>query len=60
MIPQDFIICCPMCGTWEKTQYVELQNGMVSIMCWDECGMDYDVNGMWFFLNRMRRGGDEE
>ena len=56
MIPQDFIICCPMCGTWEKTQYVELQNGMG----WDECGMDYDVNGMWFFLNRMRRGGDEE
>jgi hypothetical protein len=41
-----------MCGTISNT-WVYLQNGNVAIMCWDHCGMDYDVNGIWFMLNRL-------
>ena len=44
---------CPNCGSW-NTEVVDLRatNGMVSIMCWVECGMDFDVNGIWYMLNR--------
>ena len=29
----------------------------VDVMCWEECGMDFRVNYLWFMLNRI---GDEE
>jgi len=50
----DYVVPCPNCGTWNKTQYVDSRdiNGMVSVMCWIECGMDFQVNGIWFMLNR--------
>lgn len=45
---------CPNCGGW-NTQYVDLRDphGKVSIMCWGPCGMDFDVNGIWFMFNRV-------
>ena len=54
-----FIVPCPHCGTIHGTAYVDTReiNGKVSVMCWDNCGMDFDVNGIWFMLNRI---GDEE
>lgn len=50
---KSFMVPCPMCGS-SDTQYVDLRdiNGKVSVMCWTECGMDFDVNGIWFMLNR--------
>ena len=53
-----FIVPCPSCGTTIGTSYVDTRdvNGKVSVMCWDKCGMDFDVNGIWFMLNRI----DEE
>ena len=54
---QEFIVPCPNCGTTARTEYVDLRdlNGMVSVMCWSNCGMDFDVNGIWFMLNRIDR-----
>ncbi len=43
---------CPYCDYITDT-WVYLKNGNVSIMCWDPCGQDYDVNGLWFMLNRL-------
>lgn len=53
------IYLCPGCNLnsqQTRLQYVDLThlNGKVSIMCWDECGMDFDVSGIWFFLNSWR------
>ena len=48
---ENIKIPCPSCGG-HNTQWVRLKHGMVSIMCWGECGMDFDVNGIWFMLNR--------
>ena len=48
---------CPQCGfdsAQTKMEYVRLKSGDVAIMCWDECGFDTHVNGMWFFLNSWR------
>ncbi len=50
-------IPCPNCGKLSET-YVRLNNGLVSVMCWDPCGMDFDVNGVWFMLNH-RKEEDE-
>lgn len=44
------LVACPHCGTPTST-HVHLQNGMVGVMCWDVCGMDFEVNGIWFMLN---------
>ena len=49
-------IPCPMCGKLSDT-YCRLNNGQVSVMCWDSCGMDFDVTGLWFMLNSV---GEEE
>ena len=51
----DYIVPCPCCGRTRGVQYVDTRdlNGMVSVMCWDHCGMDFDVNGIWFMLNRI-------
>ena len=52
----EYIVTCPNCGTFENTQYSDNRDlphvSHVSIMCWDNCGMDFDVNGIWFMLNR--------
>lgn len=50
-----FIVPCPCCGTTQGTAHVDTRdiNGKVSVMCWDHCGMDFDVNGIWFMLNRI-------
>tara|TARA_Y100000033_G_scaffold50420_1_gene60903 strand:- start:2310 stop:2495 length:186 start_codon:yes stop_codon:yes gene_type:complete len=52
-IMSSYTVPCPMCGGYD-TQYVDLRdvNGKVSVMCWGSCGMDFDVNGIWFMLNR--------
>jgi len=53
------IYVCPGCSLnsqQTRLSYVDL-NGKFSIMCWNECGMDFDVSGIWFFLNSWR---DEE
>lgn len=51
---------CPNCGDIMNTVYVDLRdkNGCVSVMCWENCGMDFDVSGIWFMLNRFE--DDEE
>jgi hypothetical protein len=58
---QEYVVPCPHCGTLEGTQYVDLResSGMVAVMCWRVCGMDFDVNGIWFMLNRKKNGDDE-
>mgnify|MGYP000344543609 CR=1 FL=1 len=44
---------CPNCGSWNTTVCdFRMINGTVSVMCWADCGMDFDVNGIWFMLNR--------
>ena len=50
-----FIVPCPCCGTLDGTEYVDTRdiNGKVSVMCWQNCGIDFDVNGIWFMLNRI-------
>ena len=52
----NYLVPCPNCGTFERlaTSYVDCRdlNGTVSVMCWDICGMDFDVSGIWFMLNR--------
>ena len=52
---------CPHCGSL-VTSYVDLRevNGMLSVMCWDVCGMDFDVNGIWFMLNRLSLESEED
>ena len=50
-------IPCPNCGELSET-YCRLNNGLVSVMCWGKCGMDFDVNGVWFMLNHIE--GEEE
>tara|TARA_B100000963_G_scaffold281489_1_gene249995 strand:- start:721 stop:903 length:183 start_codon:yes stop_codon:yes gene_type:complete len=52
---QKYLIPCPNCGSWGNIEYVDLRdlNGKVSVMCWDSCGMDFDVSGIWFMLNRL-------
>lgn len=56
----EFLVPCPVCGTFERTQYVQHhQTGVVDIMCWDNCGMDFQVNGLWFMLNRVKQESDE-
>jgi len=54
-----FIVPCPNCGTTYRTQYVTHlpRSQDVDVMCWEECGMDFRVNYLWFMLNRI---GDEE
>ena len=49
---------CPSCGGL-NTEWIDLRSegGPISVMCWTPCGMDFDVNGVWFMLNRC---GDEE
>ena len=44
---------CPNCGGWE-TEFVDTRaiNGMVSVMCWNPCGMDFDINGISFMIVR--------
>ena len=51
----SYLVPCPNCGTLFRTSYVDCRDidGSVSVMCWDVCGMDFDVNGIWFMLNRM-------
>ena len=52
----EFLVPCPVCGTFERTQYVHHpETGAVDVMCWDNCGMDFQVNGIWFMLNRVKR-----
>jgi len=52
----EFLVPCPVCGTFERTEYVQHhETGAVDVMCWDNCGMDFQVNGIWFMLNRVRR-----
>jgi hypothetical protein len=48
------IVPCPNCGGL-NTSYVDLRSkgGPISVMCWGSCGMDFDVNGIWFMLNRL-------
>ena len=55
-----YIVPCPHCYTIQGTAYVDTRdiNGKVSVMCWDRCGMDYDVNGIWFMIHRI--DGEEE
>jgi len=52
---KKYLVPCPNCGSWQNIQYVDTRdlNGKVSIMCWNSCGMDFDVNGIWFMLNRL-------
>lgn len=51
-----YIVPCPNCGDVESTQYTDNRDlphvSHVSVMCWGKCGMDFDVNGIWFMLNR--------
>ena len=58
---QEYIVPCPQCGTTERTQYVtHLPNTPdVDVMCWDNCGMDFRVNYLWFMLNRINQGEEE-
>ena len=54
-----FIVPCPNCGTTYRTQYVTHRNDPhVDVMCWEECGMDFRVNYIWYILNRI--GAEEE
>jgi len=58
-----FVVPCPHCGTIERTQYVEHESHTaIDVMCWDNCGMDFRVNYLWFMLNRIDKHllGDEE
>lgn len=50
---KDRIFKCPGCFNYSnmvKLQKIEFESH-ISIMCWDICGMDFDVNYMWFWLN---------
>jgi len=50
---------CPHCGTIERTQwYHHPDSPVVDIMCWDNCGMDFQVNYIWFMLNRIEEGDE--
>jgi hypothetical protein len=50
------IYICPGCNNNNiDVSLTELQlETHISIMCWDICGMDFDVTPMWFFLNSWR------
>ena len=54
MNEEKYYVPCPNCGTFHNVQYVDTRdiNGKVSVMCWDICGIDFDVTGIWFMLNR--------
>jgi len=52
----DLIYRCPGCNNNSKyfhMEKVEFEKH-ISIMCWDICGMDFDVPHLWFFLNSWR------
>jgi hypothetical protein len=52
----NYIAPCPNCGTTNKTQWVsheDLGKTEVDIMCWEVCGMDFQVNRIWWMLNRI-------
>lgn len=52
----ELIYICPGCQNNSievKLQKVEFETH-ISIMCWNICGMDFDVNPIWFFLNSWR------
>jgi hypothetical protein len=52
----NYIAPCPNCGTTEKTQWVShelIGRTEIDIMCWKHCGMDFQVNGLWWMLNRI-------
>lgn len=55
MSQPEYKVPCPNCGRLSGTEYVDLRhiNGKVSVMCWSRCGMDFDVSGIWFMLNRI-------
>ena len=47
------IFNCPGCNNSSnmvRLEKVEL-GSHISIMCWDICGMDFDVCHIWFWLN---------
>lgn len=52
---------CPGCGSsseYTRMQHVMLNNPpRVAIMCWDECGMDFEVNLFYWMMNSW---GEEE
>jgi len=48
----NYIVPCPFCNTINNTQYVDTGRG-IYVMCWDECGTDFQVNPIWFMLNRI-------
>ena len=54
MNQKKYYVPCPNCGTFDNVEYVDTRdiNGKVSVMCWDICGIDFDVSGIWFMLNR--------
>ena len=52
---------CPGCGSSSEVvrmQYLYLNNPpRVAIMCWDVCGMDFEVNLFYWMMNSW---GEEE
>ena len=52
---------CPGCGgnsRHSRMDYLRLNDPpRVAIMCWDNCGMDFEVNLIWWMLNHWE---DEE
>ena len=50
----EYILPCPHCNQIGNTQYYHHPGAAtVDIMCWDQCGMDFTVNYLWFMLNRI-------
>jgi hypothetical protein len=49
---------CPGCGLTNLETKLEhlrnLRSGGVAIMCWDECGMDFERDAIWWYMNSWR------
>lgn len=49
---------CPGCGLdnhQTKLDHLRMPStGNVAIMCWDECGMDFEMNMIWWMMNSWR------
>lgn len=44
------IVPCPNCGDVFNTEWVRLPYHY-AVMCWEVCGMDFDVSTTWVILN---------
>lgn len=46
------VVPCPSCGKTERITWMYFpEKGMMDIMCWGDCGMDYAVPGTYWVLN---------